>query len=137
MSNHFSGTGNVGTAPTLRTVQVNGEDRLVADMRIYFDRSVPREDGSYSDEGGFWLSVNIWGSRAETVAKIVHKGARVHVAGSLREDTWEDDEAQQHSAMQLTATRISIDPICIESIEYRPKSDEGSEQKESVDGTKM
>ena len=66
MSNQFTGTGNIGQAPALRTVKVGSEDRSVADLRIFFDRSIPQDDGSFEDGGGFWLTVTVWGSRAET-----------------------------------------------------------------------
>lgn len=41
MSNQFSGVGNIGTDPQLHEVTVNGEERQVAEMRVYFDRCVP------------------------------------------------------------------------------------------------
>ena len=51
--------GNIGQVPVLRVIQMNGEDRPVADMRVFFDRSVPQEDGSFEEEGGFWLNVSL------------------------------------------------------------------------------
>jgi hypothetical protein len=64
MSNQFSGIGNLGTDPVLHEVTVNGEERQVAEMRVYFDRSVPKENGEYRDEGGFWRTVSLWRARA-------------------------------------------------------------------------
>ncbi|WP_133719114.1 single-stranded DNA-binding protein [Methylocaldum gracile] len=122
MSNQFSGVGNLGQAPVLRTVQVDGEDRSVADLRVYFDRSVPQDDGSFEDEGGFWLSVSVWGARAESAVKVLRKGARIQVDGQLREESWEDAEGAEHRALRLTASRIATDPVCIESITYRPRT---------------
>lgn len=119
MSNHFSGVGNLGTDPELHEVTVNGEDRQVAEMRVYFDRSVPKENGEYQDEGGFWLTVSLWGARAEPAAKILKKGARVQVDGILREESWDDEAGAAHCALRLTASRIGIDPVCIESVGYR------------------
>lgn len=122
MSNQFSGVGNLGQAPVLRTVQVDGEDRSVADLRVYFDRSVPQDDGSFEDEGGFWLSVSVWGARAESAVKVLRKGARIQVDGQLREESWEDAEGAEHRELRLTASRIGIDPVCIESVTYRPRA---------------
>lgn len=120
MSIQFSGVGNIGTDPELHEVTVNGEERQVAEMRVYFDRSVPKENGEYQDEGGFWLTVSLWGARAEPAAKILKKGARVQVDGVLRSETWEDDETgATRTALRLTASRIGIDPVCIESVSYR------------------
>jgi single-strand DNA-binding protein len=120
MSNEFRGTGNLGQAPLLRQVSVEGEPRSVADLRVYFDRAVPTDDG-YRDEGGFWLNVSLWGARAETAAKVLVKGARVEVTGQLRQESWEVDQGEPQVALRLTATSISIDPLCVESVNYRPR----------------
>jgi single-strand DNA-binding protein len=120
MSNQFSGFGNLGTAPTLRSVNANGAALPVADMRIYFDRRVPKGD-RFADEGGFWLSVSLWGPRAESAAQALRKGARVYVAGSLRQEAWTKDGAERE-AMRLTADFIAIDPGCVESVLYRTRN---------------
>jgi len=41
MSNEFRGTGNLGDNPTLKTVLVKGEDRKVAEIRVFFDEYKP------------------------------------------------------------------------------------------------
>ena len=121
MSNQFTGTGNIGQAPALRTVKVGSEDRSVADLRIFFDRSIPQDDGSFEDGGGFWLTVTVWGSRAETVVKLMSKGMRVHVTGQLRLVSW-DDDGEARADLRLTAERLSIDPICLDSVQVRKRN---------------
>ena len=37
MSNEFSGTGNVGDLPILKSVMVGSEERQVAELRVFFD----------------------------------------------------------------------------------------------------
>ena len=121
MSNQFTGTGNIGQAPALRTVKVGSEDRSVADLRIFFDRSIPQDDGSFEDGGGFWLTVTVWGSHAETVVKLMSKGMRVHVTGQLRLVSW-DDDGEARADLRLTAERLSIDPICLDSVQVRKRN---------------
>ncbi|NOS73595.1 MAG: hypothetical protein HOP36_03420 [Methyloglobulus sp.] len=48
----------------------------MADLRVFFDRSIPLEDGTYEDGGGFWLTVSAWGHRAESAVKLLSKGMR-------------------------------------------------------------
>ncbi len=121
MSNQFTGIGNVGTAPTLRNVQVGGEPRDVVEVRVYFDRRVRKGDG-YEDKGGFWLTVSYWGAQAGKLAEVVQKGARVQVAGSLRQETWNDRESgEARNELRLTAETITIVPMCIESLTYRKR----------------
>lgn len=124
MSNHFSGIGNLGKAPALRTVEVDGEPRPVADLRVYFDRSVPTGGGRFEDQGGFWLSVAIWGARGESAARVLRKGVRVYLEGTLREEVW--DEARE---LRLTTSYYAIDPLCIDSITYRSRRN-GAEPEE-------
>jgi len=121
MSNEFRGTGNIGQAPTLRTVKVHGEDRSVVDLRVYFDRRIPMKDGSYDDDGGFWLTVSVWGSRADNAFKLFSKGMRIEVLGALRLETWENDN-EVRTEFRLTADKISIDPICLDSVTLRKRT---------------
>ena len=121
MSNEFRGTGNIGQAPTLRTVKVHGEDRSVVDLRVYFDRRIPMKDGSYDDDGGFWLTVSVWGSRADNAFKLFSKGMRIEVVGALRLETWENDN-EVRTEFRLTADKISIDPICLDSVNLRKRT---------------
>jgi len=133
MSNQFRGVGNLGQAPALQRVLVDGEQRPVADLRVYFDRSVPVRDG-FKEDGGFWLNVTLWGPRAETAAKVLAKGARVEVAGQLRQETWEDEEGQARTELRLTATSIAIDPLCVESVHYRSRRNQAAAADEGEAG---
>ena len=121
MSNEFKGTGNIGQTPALRAVKVNGEDRSVMDLRVYFDRRIPMKDGSYDDDGGFWLTVSVWGSRADNAFKLLTKGMRIDVTGPLRLETWENDN-EVRTEFRLTADKITIDPICLDSVIVRKRT---------------
>lgn len=121
MSTAFSGTGNLGATPSLRTVRVDGEARTVAELRIFFDRRVRQADGSYADQGGFWVSVSLWGWRATAAAKLLPKGARVFARGSLRVETWDDDQGERHSQWRLDAEYLTVDLVCVEQLRMRPK----------------
>jgi single-strand DNA-binding protein len=127
MSNEFQGSGNIGQAPVLRTVKVNGENRSVADLRVYFDRSIPLDDGTYEDGGGFWLTVSVWGHRADSAVKLLAKGMRIFAKGSLRLDSWENDAGEEKSELRLTADHISIDPVCLDSVQLRKRNGSADE----------
>jgi single-strand DNA-binding protein len=119
--NEFFGRGNLGASPVLKHVQVEGEQRPVAELRVYFDRSIPTDDG-YTDNGGFWLNVNLWGSRAENAVKILGKGMRVAVRGTLVQSQWTDkDTGQERQGFQLQARSVDLDLWRVESLELRPK----------------
>jgi len=130
MSTLFSGTGNLGNAPALARVEVNGEQRLVAEMRVFFDRRVKQEDGSYGDGGGFWVTVSIWGWRAEAAEKLLPKGARIFARGRLREETWEDDHGDPRSRLRLDADYLTVDLLCVDKLIMRSRSEEPQEKLE-------
>ena len=125
MSNQFTGTGNVGTAPALRQVHAADGQREVAEMRVYFDRRIPKGNG-FEDKGGFWLTVSVWGSRAARVAEVVQKGARIQVSGTLRQESWKDRESgAERSELRLTAESVTLDLLCIDSVAYKKRSGNG------------
>ena len=124
MSNHFAGRGNLGADPELKHVEIDGEPRAVVELRIYFDRPVPDGDGGFTDKGGFWLPVNLWGPKAETIAKLLRKGARVRVEGTLVQDTWDDRETgEPASRIEVQADSIDLDLARVEAITFRAKGD--------------
>lgn len=126
MINEFSGIGNLGTAPTLRSVTVEGEVRKVADLRVYFDRRVGED---YTDKGGFWLTIDIWGFRAEEAVRVLKKGSRVFMMGTLRQHTWPDEASgEDRSEMRLSADYFFLDSICIETLKYRGKNQNASSE---------
>jgi len=118
MGNQFSGIGNLGAAPTLRRVASGGEEREVAEMRVYFDRRPPKQGGGFEDKGGFWLTVAVWGARAAQAAKRRPRP----VTGTLRQETWKDkDTGAGRSEMRLTADTLAIDLLCVESVEFKKR----------------
>lgn len=132
MSGFFVGEGNVGNAPVLRYNAVNGEQRAVLNMSVHFDHRVPDEGGGYKDEGGFWMAVSYWGKRAEHVAKLLKKGARVSVQGEQYREVWADKETgEEKSRMKINASFVGIDPLCVESITFRRRS-ESDEQPQAL-----
>lgn len=127
--NTFQGRGNLAAAPEIKTVQVGGEGRTVAEFRAYFDRPVPVSGatGEFEDKGGFWLDCNLWGPRAESLA-ILPRGARVHVEGTLIEESWTDKEGNNRSTRRLIADYVALDLGRLESVTLR------SRQRDSVGG---
>lgn len=123
MINQFQGIGNLGTAPVLSIVPVGDEQRKVVNMRVFFDRPVGEE---FKDKGGFWYSVDIWGYRAEEALRVLKKGSRVFLTGSLRQESWTDEGGEVRSEQRLSADYFFIDSVCIESIKYRKKNQEKS-----------
>lgn len=130
MANIFQGTGNLGDSPTIKAVQVNGEERMVAELRIFFDDYKRNADGEYEQIGGFWMNCSVWEARAEAAAKLLRKGARVHVQGRLTQQSWSDKETgEEKTAMHLNVDDVFPSLSRIEKIEFRAKRQgEGNEE---------
>lgn len=125
MSNEFKGTGNLGDNITLKTVTVAGEDRKVAEARVFFDDYKPDGQGGFKANGGFWLNVSIWDKRGETAANLLRKGARVMVIGHLTEAVWKDKESQEEKrALQLTADDIFLSLSRIDEVKFKAKKEQ-------------
>ncbi len=123
MSNEFSGTGNVGDQPLLKTVMVGSEERQVAELRVFFDEYRQDGKGGLEQAGGFWLDVNVWGDRlAAEVAQLVKKGARVHVTGRLAETQWTvTATGEERSALHLNADHLFLSLTRLGEVKFKPR----------------
>ncbi len=128
MPNTFQGKGNLADAPTLKTVPVKGENRVVAEMRVMFDNySFDQESQQYEQSGGFWMGVSIWGERAKDAARVLRKGARVSVTGSLREFLYTvEGAAEKVPGYQILADDITLALGRVEGVNFRPKREEAA-----------
>lgn len=124
MANDFRGRGNLGTAPILRhTENGSGEAVPVASLRVYFDRRKPVGD-TFEDRGGFWANVSLWGYRAEAIARLLPKGARVAVEGELYQSSWEDrDTGEPRSQLEVRATHVDLDLGRVASVQLQPSAE--------------
>ncbi|MES1927279.1 single-stranded DNA-binding protein [Salinisphaera sp. T31B1] len=130
MSNSFTARGNLAAAPGLKTVTVNGENRQVTEMRMYCDRPVPDGNDGFKDKGGFWLNVSRWGAAAEHAARVLDKGFRVKVEGTLVQNSWEKD-GEKFSRLELSADDITLDLSRIESVTQRARRQESNGQQQA------
>lgn len=125
MSNRFEGRGNLGADPVLKYVDVaEGEKRAVCELRVYFDRPV-RDGEEWKDQGGFWMNVAYWGKRGEQAGKLLAKGSRVFVVGTLVQDSWADkDTGEEKNRLVLEAESVDLDMMRIGSVKFVEKRGE-------------
>ena len=125
MSNEFRGTGNAGDLPVLKTVLVGNEERQVAELRVFFDEYRQDGHGGVEQAGGFWLDVNVWGERhAAEVARLVKKGARVHVIGRLVESRWTvTATGEERTTLYLNADHLFLSLTRLAEARFQPRRD--------------
>ena len=85
--------GNLGQDPELKFANSgNG----ILQIRMATKERVKLEDGSYGD-GSEWHNVVMFGKRAESLGKILRKGDRIAVDGSLQTRSWEKDGVKRYA----------------------------------------
>lgn len=122
MPNNYQGTGNLGDNPILKTVQVKGEDRKVAELRVFFDNYRADGQGGLEQTGGHWLDVSIWDYKAEQAARLLRRGARVYVIGRLELDTWADRETgEPKEKLRLVADDVLLSLARVKNVEFEAR----------------
>ena len=96
--------GNLGADPELRMTS-GGQAVLklrVATSETYLDRNRTRQERTE------WHSVVIWGRRAEALGKILSKGSRLFVEGSLRTSSYDDKEGHKRYKTEIVASNVIL-----------------------------
>lgn len=94
--------GNLGADPELRETTAGGVLKLrLATSETYLDKERKRQERTE------WHSVVVWGNRAVALAKILGKGSRILVEGSLRTSSYEKD-GQKHFRTEVNAQNILL-----------------------------
>jgi single-strand DNA-binding protein len=97
--------GNLGADPELRVV---GTGRTVLRLRLATTHSWFDKDRGQRQEQTEWHSITLWGKRAEALGRILGKGDRIHVEGSLRTTSYEDREGVKRYRTEIVATNVIL-----------------------------
>ena len=76
-------TGNLGRDPEIRYFE-SGNAKAEFSIAVSTGKDKPAD----------WFDVAVWGQSAERAMKLLHKGSRVVVIGSLKQERWQDRETQ-------------------------------------------
>jgi single-strand DNA-binding protein len=94
-------TGNLTRDPELRFTTGG---RGVASFGLAVNRRY-QKNGEWQEETSFF-NVVCWGDMAENVATSLTKGSRAIVAGRLMQRSWETDQGEKRSVVELVADEI-------------------------------
>ena len=98
MSNIWIGDGRLTKDPELRQSQ---SGKPVSSMRIAVDRQ--------GDDEADFFDLAAFGTLAEVTAKYLTKGRHILVEGTLRQQTWTDDETgQRRGRTEIIANRVTF-----------------------------
>ncbi|MGI8537839.1 MAG: single-stranded DNA-binding protein [Mycobacteriales bacterium] len=109
--------GNVGAPPRMRVVAGGA---VVTDFRIASTpRKRDRATDLWSDGETIWFGITCWRGLAENVAASLQKGDRVVVTGRLAAHTWETEQGEKRSGLEIDATTIGFDLLRGKAVQER------------------
>jgi single-strand DNA-binding protein len=96
--------GNLGADPELRSTS-GGTAVLklrLATSESYLDRNKQRQERTE------WHRVVIWGRRAEALGKILTKGDRILIEGSLRTSSYDDKDGNKRYTTEVITSNVVL-----------------------------
>jgi len=94
--------GNVGSDPEMRYTP-NG--KAVTSFRMATNYRYVGSDGERREETE-WFRISVWGKQAESCNQFLSKGKRVFVEGRLRSRSWEGQDGQMRTSLEISANRV-------------------------------
>jgi len=96
--------GNLGDDPTLRYTQ---SGRAVMNFRIACSEPRKQQDGSWGSHTE-WVSIVVWGNRAEGLNKFLAKGHNVVVTGKMRTSKYQDRNGDDRYKTEIHADEVIV-----------------------------
>jgi single-strand DNA-binding protein len=98
--------GNLGRDPELRYTQ---RGTAVCNFTVAVNRpGRTDENGQRTEDETEWFSVVAWDKLAETCSQFLQKGRKVYVEGRLQTRSWEGQDGQQRSRVEVVATQMTM-----------------------------
>lgn len=102
MENSVTLIGNLVDDPELRFTP---SGVAMAKVRFAVNRRWRGQDGEWQEQTSFFTGT-VWREQAETVAESLQKGTRVIVSGRLEQRSWETDEGDKRSVVEVQIDEI-------------------------------
>jgi len=102
MSNNITLIGNLVDDPELRFTP---SGVAMAKIRMAVNRRWRGQDGEWQENTSFFTGT-IWREQAEQAAESLQKGARVIVTGRLEQRTWENEQGEKRSVVEVQIDEI-------------------------------
>lgn len=94
--------GNLGSDPEMRYTP-NG--RAVTSFNVATNRRYTTSAGETKEETD-WFRVSVWGKQAEQCNQFLSKGKQVYVEGRLHARSWEGQDGQTRTSLEVSAERV-------------------------------
>lgn len=104
MTNTVTLVGNATREPELR---FTNSGQAVASFGLAFNKRRRNERGEWEDGDPAFFDITCWGQLAENVAESVAKGTRVIVTGRLDQRSWETQDGDKRSKVEVVADEVA------------------------------
>jgi len=94
--------GNVGGDPEMRYTP-NG--KAVTSFSVATNHRYSTASGETREETD-WFRISAWGKQAEQCNQFLTKGRQVYVEGRLHARTWEGQDGQTRTSLEVTSDRV-------------------------------
>ena len=84
---------------------IQGSGTPVAQFSIAVDREFTAKDGKKETD---FIDVQVWGKSAENCANYIGKGSLVAIQGSIRVDSYQDQEGSNRKITRVNANRVQF-----------------------------
>jgi single-strand DNA-binding protein len=95
--------GNITDDPELRFTPSGA---AVANFTVAVNRRQQSQAGKWEDKLDGFFRCNAWRDLAENVAESLQKGTRVMVVGRLQQRSWEDQEGNRRSVVEVLVDEV-------------------------------
>ena len=125
--NHVVLIGRLTKDVDLRYIQGTGTP--VANFAIAVDREFTGKDGKKEVD---FIDIQVWGKSAENCANFIGKGSLVGVQGSIRIDTYQNQEGETRKITRVNANRVQF--LDTKKGSQEGKLNTGTPEFQEVDG---
>ena len=105
IDNNVTITGNATREPELRFTP---SGQAVANFGVAVNRRWQNRQTQEWEEAVSFFDITAWAQLAENVAETVGKGTRVTVTGRLDQRSWENQEGEKRSKVEIVADDVAI-----------------------------
>lgn len=102
--NHVSITGNITRDPELRFTP---SGQAIANFGVAVNRRWQNRQTNEWEEATSFFDVVAWGSLGENCAQSLTRGSRVIVTGRLDQRSWENQEGEKRSKIEIVADEVA------------------------------
>ena len=101
--NHVVLVGRLTRDVELKYIQGSGTP--VANFAIAVDREFTGKDGKKETD---FIDIQVWGKSAENCANYIGRGSLVAIQGSIRVDSYQDQEGNNRKMTRVNANRVQF-----------------------------